>query len=61
MLPFALVRICYDAAAVGVGLLVTAGTSINLRGWLLGTLIMAVALGPAIQLVDAFMKKHVFR
>lgn len=58
-LPFALVRICYDALAVAVGLAVTAGTDINMRGWLIGTLIMVVALGPAIQLVGTFMKKHV--
>ena len=59
-LPFAPVRIAYDALAVVVGLAVTAGTGINLRGWLLGTLCMAVALGPVIQLVGAFMQKHVF-
>lgn len=60
-LPFFLTRICYDLFAVVVGVLVSLGTNIPIVSSLIGSLAMSISLGPAIQLVGAFMKKHIVK
>lgn len=51
MIPFFIVRICYDSMAIVVGMLV-GGIPV------IGIVLMAVGLGPAITIVGKFMKKH---
>lgn len=56
--PFA-VRIVYDLCAVGIGLAAGLTSSRGVQGSLLGTVIMAFAIGPAITAVGSWMKTHV--
>ena len=58
-LPYFAVRIVYDLLAVGVGLTAGVCSERGVQGSLLGTVIMAFAIGPAITAAGRFMKQHV--
>lgn len=58
-MPFFALRIAYDLLAVGIGLAAGLTSSRGVQGSLLGTVIMAFAIGPAITAVGSWMKKHV--
>ena len=59
--PFFVIRICYDMFAIFIGILATLGTRTNIRSTLIGSVIMALALGPAITLTGKFMKRCIFK
>ena len=58
-IPYFAIRIAYDLLAVGIGLAAGLSSDRGLQGSLLGTIIMALAMGPAISAVGRLMKKHV--
>ncbi len=58
-IPYFILRICYDLAAIGIGFLAGCLAPNGVQGFLLGSVIMAFAIGPAITTVGKFMKKHV--
>ena len=58
-IPYFAIRIAYDLLAVGVGLAAGLTSARGLQGSLLGTVIMALAMGPAISTVGRLMKEHV--
>ncbi len=58
-IPYFVIRIAYDLLAVGIGLLAGLCSSRGVQGSLIGSVIMAFAIGPAITTVGNFMKKHV--
>lgn len=58
--PFFAVRICWDMTAIVVGILFSWGFR-DFRTSLIGSFIMAFALGPIIQAIGAFMKIHIFK
>lgn len=60
-IPFAVTRICYDSTGVIVGLLACIGSDIPFLSALIGSLALSFTLGPMIQAVGGFMKKHVFK
>ncbi len=58
-IPYFILRIVYDLLAVVIGLVAGHFAVNGVQGSLLGTVIMAFAIGPAISAVGAFMKKHI--
>lgn len=58
-IPYFAIRIAYDLLAVGIGLAAGLTSVRGLQGSLLGTVIMAFAMGPAISTVGRLMKKHI--
>ena len=60
-IPIALSRIAYDLFAVLVGILVSIGSGINIVTALIGSVAMALTLGPAIQLVGNFVNKKILK
>ena len=58
-IPYFLIRIVYDLLAVVIGLITGKLASNGVQGSMLGSTIMAFAIGPAITTVGKFMKKHI--
>ncbi len=58
-IPYFTLRIAYDLLAVGIGLAAGLTSERGMQGSLPGTVIMALAMGPAISTVGRLMKKHV--
>lgn len=56
--PFFIVRICYDYLAIFIGLIASLSNPLGRQGSLLGSMILALSIGPAVTLVGKFMKKH---
>ena len=59
--PFFIIRICFDSFAVLVGLAACIIMKKDFRSSLLGSVIMAFALGPVIQTVGNFINKYVLK
>lgn len=55
--PFFIIRICYDFTAIFIGLTASLSNPLGRQGSLLGSMILAVSIGPAVTLVGKFMKK----
>ncbi|MCH5290265.1 MAG: hypothetical protein J1D88_00705 [Treponema sp.] len=60
-IPFFICRICYDLFAIAVGIVSTIGTSISFKTSFVGSFVMALLLGPAIQLVGRFINKYILK
>ena len=58
-IPFFIVRISWDMTAIVIGILFSWGFR-DFKVSLLGSFIMAFALGPVIQAIGKFMQKHFF-
>ena len=58
-IPYFAIRIAYDLLAVGIGLAAGLASSRGVQGSLLGSLIMALSIGPAITAVGSFMKRRI--
>ncbi len=58
-IPYFIIRIAYDLLAVGIGLAAGKLAANGVQGSMLGSTIMAFAIGPAITTVGKFMKKHI--
>ena len=58
-IPFFVVRISWDITAILIGIIFSFGFR-DFKVSLLGSLIMAFALGPVIQAIGKFMQKHLF-
>ena len=58
-IPYFAIRIAYDLLAVAIGLAAGLRSGGGVQGSLLGSVIMALSIGPAITAVGSFMKKHV--
>ena len=59
--PFFIVRICYDMLAITIGLIASLSNPNGMQGSLLGSVILALSIGPAVTLVGKYMKAHVLR
>ena len=55
--PFFIVRICYDFTAISIGLIASLSNPLGRQGSLLGSMILALSIGPAVTLVGKAMKK----
>ena len=60
-IPVAVSRIAYDLSAVLIGILVSLGTGISILTALIGSVAMALTLGPAIQIVGKFVNEKLLR
>ena len=58
-IPYFLIRIIYDLLAIVIGLAAGKLAVNGVQGYMLGSIIMAFAIGPAITTVGKFMKKHI--
>ncbi|MBQ4237107.1 MAG: hypothetical protein II716_09765, partial [Treponema sp.] len=59
--PQAVSRILYDLSVIGIGLLASIGSGFDIKTALIGSFAMAFTLGPAIQIVGAFVNKKILR
>lgn len=57
--PYFIIRIIYDLLAIGIGFAAGLTSARGVQGSVIGSLIMAFAIGPAITAVGNFMKKHI--
>lgn len=60
-IPIAVSRIAYDLFAVVVGIVVSIGSGINIVTSLIGSVAMALTLGPAIQIVGKFVNQKILK
>lgn len=60
-IPQAVSRILYDLSVIGIGLLASIGSGFDIKTALIGSFAMAFTLGPAIQIVGAFVNKKILR
>ena len=60
-IPKAVSRMCYDLFVIVVGLLSSIGSGIDIATSLVGSIVMALTLGPAIQLVGRFVRKRILK
>jgi len=58
-IPYFILRIAYDLLAIAIGLAAGKLAANGVQGSLLGSVIMAFAIGPAISATGTFMKKHI--
>ncbi|MCR5763861.1 MAG: hypothetical protein K6G00_10820 [Treponema sp.] len=58
-IPYFIIRIIYDLLAIVIGLIAGKLAVNGVQGSMLGSTIMAFAIGPAITAVGKFMKKHI--
>jgi uncharacterized membrane protein YczE len=58
-IPYFAIRIAYDLLAVGIGLAAGLSSDRGIQGSMIGSVIMALAIGPAITAAGKFMKRHV--
>ncbi len=56
-IPFAVIRICFDLAAVGVGVIAGKLNPDGIQGSIIGSVIMSFMLGPVISLVGKPLKR----
>ena len=56
-IPFALIRICFDLAAVGIGVIAGKLNPNGIQGSIVGSILMSLLLGPVISLVGKPLKK----
>ncbi len=54
-----ILRIVYDLLAVAVGFISTFGTETGMQGSIIGSIVIALLLGPVITSTGIFMKKHI--
>lgn len=59
--PLAISRIAYDLSAVLIGILASIGSGINILTSLIGSVAMALTLGPAIQIVGKFVNEKLLK
>lgn len=57
--PFFFIRILFDLSGIGIGLLASLVNPLGRQGSLLGSVILAFAIGPAVTMVGKFMEKHI--
>ena len=57
--PFFALRICYDMLAIGIGVFASLSNPKGMQGSLLGSVILALSIGPAVTIVGNWMKAHV--
>ena len=57
VVPFAVIRICFDLAAVGIGVLAGMLNPDGIQGSIVGSILMSLLLGPIISLVGKPLKK----
>ena len=57
VIPFAIIRICFDLAAVGIGVLAGILNPDGIQGSIVGSILMSLLLGPIISLVGKPLKK----
>ena len=57
IVPFAVIRICFDLAAVGIGVLAGKLNPEGIQGSIVGSILMSLLLGPVISLVGKPLKK----
>ncbi len=57
VIPFAVIRICFDLAAVGGGVLAGKLNPEGIQGSIVGSILMSLLLGPVISLVGRPLKK----
>jgi uncharacterized membrane protein YczE len=55
--PFFIIRICYDFLAISIGLIASLSNPLGRQGSLLGSMILALSIGPAVTLTGKLMKK----
>ena len=55
--PFAVIRICFDLAAVGAGVIAGKLNPNGIQGSIVGSILMSLLLGPVISLVGKPLKK----
>ena len=55
--PFAIIRICFDLAAVGAGVIAGKLNPDGIQGSIIGSILMSLLLGPVISLVGKPLKK----
>lgn len=58
-IPYFILRIAYDLLAIAIGLIAGKLAANGVQGSMIGSSIMALAIGPAISTVGNFMKKHI--
>ena len=56
-IPFAIIRICSDLAAVGIGIIAGKLNPNGIQGSIIGSVLMSLLLGPVISLVGKPLKK----
>ena len=56
-IPFAIIRICFDLAAVGIGIIAGKLNPNGIQGSIIGSVLMSLLLGPVISLVGKPLKK----
>jgi len=55
--PFAIIRICFDLAAVGLGIIAGKLNPNGIQGSIVGSVLMSLLLGPVISLVGKLLKR----
>ena len=60
-IPFAPLRICYDMLAIVIGLVASLSNPNGMQGSLLGSVILALSIGPAVTIVGNYMKAHILK
>ena len=56
-IPFAIIRICFDLAAVDIGIIAGKLNPNGIQGSIIGSVLMSLLLGPVISLVGKPLKK----
>lgn len=56
-IPFFLLRICYDMLAISTGLIASFSNPQGIQGSLIGSIILALSIGPAVTIVGKLMKR----
>ena len=59
--PFFIIRIIYDMAAITIGVSASLSNPKGMQGSLLGSIILALSIGPAVTIVGKWMKAHVLK
>ena len=57
VIPFAVIRICFDLAAVGIGVIACKLNPDGIQGSIVGSILMSLLLGPVISLVGKPLKR----
>ena len=58
-IPYAVVRIVYDMLVILIGYVTCRFNPKGMQGSVIGSIVMAVCLGPVISFVGSFMQKHI--
>ena len=59
--PFFIIRICYDMLAISIGLFASLSNPKGMQGSLLGSIILALSIGPAVTIVGKWMRAYILK